>query len=708
MIINNSPQNQAVLSNVGQVGEFRIRNSAKAFNILSSGLYANKIRAIIRELSCNAVDSHVAAGKDKTPFDVHLPNTLEPWFSIRDYGTGLNNEQVTNIYTTYFESTKTDSNEFIGALGLGSKSPFSYTDNFTVTAIQGNKKGIYTAFINEQGVPSIALMSESETTEPNGVEVKFSVNERYDFQKFITESVNVYKYFKLRPVIHGVNSFKFEDPEYVDNNIIKGIHSTGRGHSLAIMGNIAYPIDIPSSDTTLGTLAGLLSCGLVIEFDIGELDFQASREGLSYIPSTINSIKNKLEILNNALYDKLKSEADTYTNYWDKVSYLTSRYSQSLWRPASIQYVTANKLPYAAGNNYGRLFEDIKFSETELASKYNIKIQCFEHNRGQSKQTNIKLRSNHNSVTKQYESGYYIPISANTKFVVTDTKRGAYSRAKQHWKNNQPNEYVNQVFVIAKADKTKAFNVAQFLKDIHSPKNVVNASQLDSTNSIRSGSSGKASILKLEERRRGRRGTTYAWANSGTVADTDDNQTYYYVQMDHWTMVGVPYNDAGAFIDTLIKSGLWSDELYGVRKADIESVRSRSNWIEINSFIKDKLNKMDMTQVMGLVKEAIDFRSVFKYYDVSINDDSPYAQLYKELKDVQAVDSSKQYYLQNLLKSYNIVKATVDPTTLIEQYKKRVSDLYVRYPLLKHVGYYAVARDIADYINMVDKFKESK
>ena len=97
MILNNAPANEAIVSNVGQIGEFRIRNSAKAFNILSSGLYANKIRAIVRELSCNAVDSHTAAGKMDCPFDVHLPNSLEPYFSIRDYGTGLSHEQVTNI-----------------------------------------------------------------------------------------------------------------------------------------------------------------------------------------------------------------------------------------------------------------------------------------------------------------------------------------------------------------------------------------------------------------------------------------------------------------------------------------------------------------------------------------------------------------------------------------------------------------------------------
>jgi len=174
MILTNTQENTPVLSNVGEVGEFRIRNSAKAFNILSSGLYANKIRAIIRELSCNAYDSHVAAGCAERPFEVHLPTSLEPWFSVRDYGVGLSHQQVVNIYTTYFESTKTGSNDFVGALGLGSKSPFSYTENFGVTAVQNGHMGVYTAFINEQGVPSIALMTESATDEPNGVEVQFS------------------------------------------------------------------------------------------------------------------------------------------------------------------------------------------------------------------------------------------------------------------------------------------------------------------------------------------------------------------------------------------------------------------------------------------------------------------------------------------------------------------------------------------------------
>jgi hypothetical protein len=255
MILNNAPQNEAVLSNVGEIGEFRIRNSAKAFNILSSGLYANKIRAIIRELSCNAVDSHVAAGKPDVQFEIHIPNSLDPHFSIRDYGTGLSHEQVTQIYTTYFESTKTNSNEFIGALGLGSKSPFSYTDNFTITAIQGNKKGIYSAFINGEGVPSIALMMEEATDEESGVEIKFSVNDRYDFYKFRDEAQKVFRHFKLLPKVNGCSEFRFELPDYETQNIIPGVHTLTNGRrSVAVMGNIAYPIEVPNAEASLGNL----------------------------------------------------------------------------------------------------------------------------------------------------------------------------------------------------------------------------------------------------------------------------------------------------------------------------------------------------------------------------------------------------------------------------------------------------------------------
>ena len=394
MILNNAPQNEAIVSNVGEIGEFRIRNSAKAFNILSSGLYANKIRAIIRELSCNAVDSHAAAGKKDTPFDVHLPNTMEPWFAIRDYGTGLSHEQVTQIYTTYFESTKTASNEFIGALGLGSKSPFSYTDNFTVTAVQNGRKGIYSAFINAEGVPSIAQMMSEETDEPAGVEVKFSVNDRYDFSKFHDEARTVYKYFSLKPVVSGADKFVFELIDYDTMDIIPGVHSyKNRRGSVAIMGNIAYPIEVPQADTSLGELRSLLNFGLELHFDIGELDFQASREGLSYIPQTIESIKRKLEAVNTALTVVLAKEADAIPNLWDRACFLMFKRENSLWHTAVVKYVTDTKLVTVDTTQhcYPRT-KTLSLKVDDLQTKYNIRLSGIS--RGRGSKTCSSLKSN--------------------------------------------------------------------------------------------------------------------------------------------------------------------------------------------------------------------------------------------------------------------------------------------------------------------------
>ena len=98
---------------------FAIKASAQAFRILSDGLYSDKVRAIIRELGSNAWDAHIEAGTTDRPFQVHLPNEIEPWYAIRDYGTGLSHDKVMGLYSTYFDSTKDSSNDFTGAMGLG-------------------------------------------------------------------------------------------------------------------------------------------------------------------------------------------------------------------------------------------------------------------------------------------------------------------------------------------------------------------------------------------------------------------------------------------------------------------------------------------------------------------------------------------------------------------------------------------------------------
>jgi hypothetical protein len=716
MIINSAPQNEAIMSNVGQIGEFRIRNSAKAFNILSSGLYANKIRAIIRELSCNAVDSHVAAGKQDTPFDVHLPNSLEPWFSIRDYGTGLSADQVTNIYTTYFESTKTASNEFIGALGLGSKSPFSYTDNFTVTAIKDGVKGVYTAFINEAGVPSIAKMMEEQTTDPAGVEVKFAVEERYDFDKFRQEAKYVYEYFKLRPVISGNQEFKFKDPEYKEENIIPGVHysSEGNHRSYAIMGNIKYPVEVPNADKSLDGLQGLLSCGLVMEFNIGELDFQASREGLSYIPQTIDAIKSKLTALNGQLAIHIAQEADKIDNLWERAKYLAKRHNDNLFTQAVVKYCVDTKFElFTPHSNRWNALKTFKFDVKDLESKHNIVIRSFSKNRSYAACSTNKPKNNYNSspAGNVLSVEWEIQVSEDIYFVINDTKVGATERAKFHWKNSKSTAYSSTVYVIEALDKTKPFNTKAFFAELSNPPEdtILLASSL--LEKERAGGMGaNVTIMRLEEgsRRGWRDRAPMVWRDAGKASVFDSKVTYYYLPLSGYKNLGV-VEDVKTLEHHLRKSGIYTKEIYGVRKTDIEWVKTQKNWVNLDEFVTDKLAKLGQADVMGLVKQSIDWKELYQYNATKhiTEKNSPYLVLFNTFKDVKETDQTMRQSLEWLCRQYKVATSTnVNPATLIDKYNKEVETIKKRYPLIKSLSKYSIeGADLAEYINLIDQTK---
>lgn len=717
MIINTAPQNEAILSNVSEIGEFRIRNSAKAFNILSSGLYANKIRAIIRELSCNAVDSHVAAGKADTPFDVHLPNQLEPWFAIRDYGTGLSHDNVTNIYTTYFESTKTGSNDFIGALGLGSKSPFSYTDNFTVTAIKDGVKGIYSAFINEAGVPSIAKMGEEQTTEPAGVEVKFAVNDRWDFSKFQEEARQVYTYFSLRPVVSGVSDFMFRDVEYLDKDVVPGVHTYKDGHrrSVAVMGNIAYPIEIPNADQTLGELRGLLNCGLEMHFAIGELDFQASREGLSYIPQTIEAIKRKLEALNAALAGVLAKEADAISNLWERAIFLAKRSNHNLWTSAVKKYAVDTNLVTYDSNRYGGT-KTFKVGIDDLAKKYNIVVRGFDYSKHSKSYANLKHSTDYSeqrNAAGHYDMFFYwgFTVSSDMRFIVNDTNIGAVERAKFDYRTNQPDGRAH-VYVLDRADRTKEMKLKAFFKAISNPPESYTSKASSLLKKDRAAGVAKnVTILSLQERGSGGyyRQKEMVWRDAGKASTFDANETYYYLPLSGFSIESkFGTYDAKEFYNDLKDCGIsgLKTTIYGVRKGDIEFIKTQKNWVNIEEHIASLLSKpIDNKLVMSLVLQAIDGDNNISYnYGIvsRLDSKSPYSVFVTKLKGFEKIRYNEQS-LRRLCQRY-AKGVTFNPEAQVQQYVEECKQVKARYPLLAYLRS-VPAEELADYINIVDTQK---
>ena len=667
------------------------------------------------------MDSHVAAGCKDTPFDVHLPNTLEPHFSIRDYGTGLSHEQVTNIYTTYFESTKTNSNAFIGALGLGSKSPFSYTDNFTVIAIQNGRKGIYTAFINEAGVPSIAQMLEEATDEPAGVEVKFAVNDRYDFDKFAQEAAIVYKFFSLKPVVSGNSNFRFVLADYESCDIIPGVHSfkTGRT-SVAIMGNIAYPIDIPAADQSIEQdVRALLGCGLEMHFAIGELDFQASREGLSYIPSTIAAIKSKLEELNAALTVVIAKEADAIENLWNRAVFLYKKKEHKLWTAAVAKYAFDTNLPTYNTKQYSQMAR-FDFKVEDLATKFNIAIKQLHHTR------HSKVVNTSKSVTEYADNhakdanGHYITwqewhvgVDDTSHFVINDLKTGASERARYHYREIGCDVYNRTIWILEKADKTKAMDTAAFFAAIQEPPTARRFAASTLKQREREKLGKNVTILSLQKRNSNnyrRSDEDMVWRDAGQASAFDTTETFYYVPLSGFTMQSTKGYTSGSELYDDVKGlpGLFKGTIYGVRKSDIEEIKKMKNWINFEKHVAATLNGKDTSKIlMSLVKSRLDNAEILQYNSSVlglIDSNSPYTKIVETFANVEKFQGNS-YNVERLFRRF-APSANLSPDALLIKYNTEMKAVTSRYPLLKSLSTYRVeASDIAEYVNLIDQKK---
>ena len=336
--------------------EFSIKRTSKAFQILSSGLYSNKILAIIRELSCNAWDAHVSAGKTSLPIEIKLPTYVDDTFYVKDFGIGLSHEDVLNIYTTYFESTKTDSNEFIGALGLGSKSPFSYTNNFIVESRFNNVKRVYTAFINESGIPAIALMGEEATDECNGVTVMFSVKPS-DRRAFAEAAAEALVYFTPTPVLKGTADFKVNPITFTVSGTgwnvrnSKNSQYVGNGPRV-VQGFVSYPIDMAQILEFAGDAYRLVGSLRGIDMDIivpiGEVEVAASREALSYDPRTIVNLRTRLVAMAPLLAAELQRNLDACQTVWE-ASKMFSLYTKSGSNFRDLIFAT-NQFTYRGGH----------------------------------------------------------------------------------------------------------------------------------------------------------------------------------------------------------------------------------------------------------------------------------------------------------------------------------------------------------------------
>ena len=288
------------------------------FNVLRNQLYSDKVLAVIREYSTNAVDAHIESGKRDVPIRVTLPNQLKADFKIRDFGRGLTEKQISDVYAMYGESTKRGSNEQIGQLGLGCKSAFAYGDNFIINSFVNGVKTTYNAFIDPSDIGQISKMEEKNTSEKDGIEIVIPVKSE-DVDEFHTKAFQLYKFFEVVPEIHGADKEKVSRETEKSKVIVsKDNWKLVDGDSYAIMGNIAYPIDENALNIDWNSPKHeLLNSGVEIVFNIGDLEISASREALQYTERTKTAIVNILNHILDSLPSVLGKKFEECTSLWD-------------------------------------------------------------------------------------------------------------------------------------------------------------------------------------------------------------------------------------------------------------------------------------------------------------------------------------------------------------------------------------------------------
>ena len=325
--------NRDVTTNIQGATQFgTTNNSAKLFSMLSNMLYKNKERSVITELSSNAIDAHKLVGKEDVPIVVTMPTSLCPEIRIRDFGPGLSHENVIKFLTTYGESDKQQSNDFIGGYGIGSKSPASVSDTWSVHSYHAGVHRQYLIFVSGEGVPSLTKIVEKETTE-TGLEVivPVKVASIYSWNNACAET---FMHYPLRPVFHNFQKayeFKNLNAIYRGTNFV--MYNTSKGCSV-IINHRQYPLDtnkIIEDNTLSAECRGMLNLkNINLQFNIGELSLSLSREDLQYDKKTITAIQNKTKSVFNEfkiLWEtEVNSKAESELHYFTLATNFFEKY----------------------------------------------------------------------------------------------------------------------------------------------------------------------------------------------------------------------------------------------------------------------------------------------------------------------------------------------------------------------------------------------
>ncbi len=701
MLVETKVGNVTLSDNL-KVHKFRVNINRNSFKLLYGDLYSDAVSALIRELSTNANDSHVMAGKPETPFEVHLPNELEPFFYVRDFGTGLSPDQIcgeNGIYITFCDSNKSQSNDFTGCLGLGSKSPLAYTDNFTVESNYGGVKYSYAVFMDEAGEPCITELGSDATDEPNGLKVLLAVKDG-DFDTFAGKAADVLKWFKVRPNVLGVADFTFEDHEYLRKTDRYGVRKQRVEESFVVMGNVAYPVS--TGDFSYNKIdeveRAVLSYGVDLFVDIGDVDFVPSREKLRYSDKTIAAVRKYLTGAIASIREELEKQVLAQPTVWKARCMMHDIKHSILGKVRALTTVDYNGKEIAEYINFHNMVK----KTTPAMDRSNPLYPQLE-----------VLSKKKENYSRRPEDNIYCD---QTKIYLNDIEHGGYGRIHQDCRKNGKDKNAYMLTGIS----------AEFIEETGIGEVMI-----------------KASTLPKPERK-AREATTTADGVRTYVKRTvlqeyiPSGRSY---MTDWWKDVEVNVHDGGIY--ALVSYGQIMDgdskivpseirrkyeavkalrpdfRLMGIRPTHMGRVeRYKSRWIKFDDYA-EALLKEEMPKVEDKIKLLVQWNDIpnkdryKRFVNESFAEGSVFGEFMAKYREGHLL--SEDAHIKAVLALNNKVKVpmVVEPDDSDNELIKAEKELFSAYPLMDYVDWWHTKNDdfpgyFAEYVRGVDDRKKKE
>lgn len=246
-------------------------NGAARIATMVVNMYADPVSAVTREYIANAVDATTAAGT-KRPVEVTVPTLMTPTLVVKDYGTGMDSTTLEKAFLAFAESTKGDTNDQVGGLGVGAKSAWTICESFIVDTVKDGKRNVVRA---SRDLEHEVMVSDAAFDAPNGTTITIPV--KVDDAEWKEEVIKVAAFHKPGAVL-------------VDGKPVDSVQSGKRIGPVRIgsIGGVPDRFTILSGGTMFGvpsalttTISGtLVNVRAIIELPVGSFSHTPNRDYL--------------------------------------------------------------------------------------------------------------------------------------------------------------------------------------------------------------------------------------------------------------------------------------------------------------------------------------------------------------------------------------------------------------------------------------------